>query len=85
MRESIIEIRTESQFHYGSIKTLSPSILIILSALSQFHYGSIKTVVKNIIFMAFLLSQFHYGSIKTRQTEASMAAKEIVSIPLWFD
>ena len=33
----------ESQFHYGSIKTLQDTITYIKSEQSQFHYGSIKT------------------------------------------
>ena len=33
----------ESQFHYGSIKTIRPKKVFPKLAPSQFHYGSIKT------------------------------------------
>ncbi len=40
-----LELR--SQFHYGSIKTISKAILLESELNpSQFHYGSIKTLTK---------------------------------------
>ena len=35
----------QSQFHYGSIKTLELMINISTHRKSQFHYGSIKTMM----------------------------------------
>ena len=55
-----------SQFHYGSIKTMSKSKLSSLKKKSQFHYGSIKTYDPSLIYSRNDLSQFHYGSIKTK-------------------
>ena len=40
--KNIVEIE-KSQFHYGSIKTLSLCTIISKKLKSQFHYGSIKT------------------------------------------
>ena len=54
-----------SQFHYGSIKTISPEDRITKSRKSQFHYGSIKTIIPFKGKAKLVMSQFHYGSIKT--------------------
>ncbi len=77
---------SESQFHYGSIKT---NLLLQgwnYGPQSQFHYGSIKT--GNIRYRARVgneQSQFHYGSIKTYLPAENGKIIDIVSIPLWFD
>ena len=55
-----------SQFHYGSIKTYTPSLVFSKIDLSQFHYGSIKTEYLYEIMDIDVKSQFHYGSIKTK-------------------
>ena len=56
----------QSQFHYGSIKTLIAYYPFIEDLKeSQFHYGSIKTVILSSRKQCSSWSQFHYGSIKT--------------------
>ena len=60
----------KSQFHYGSITTISyPGDFDLYLLESQFHYGSITTLSSSPIFEAGkVMSQFHYGSITTEQT-----------------
>ncbi len=42
--DKIYELENESQFHYGSIKTILQQMPFLSKRLqSQFHYGSIKT------------------------------------------
>ena len=43
---NIVYSISESQFHYGSIKTIYRAIEVVKNITSQFHYGSIKTVNK---------------------------------------
>ena len=55
-----------SQFHYGSIHTLScTSHAFMAWEVSQFHYGSIHTFQLLRYGLEMLVSQFHYGSIHT--------------------
>ena len=42
----------KSQFHYGSIKTITNKIIETDKKVSQFHYGSIKTrkiLINNVV------------------------------------
>ncbi len=74
-----------SQFHYGSIKTISLPEMNQKLIESQFHYGSIKTKVEFIPTKEISESQFHYGSIKTVIRIDTGRDFRRVSIPLWFD
>ena len=75
----------QSQFHYGSIKTILNSKKLAHFAMSQFHYGSIKTYSKSDFLSLCTMSQFHYGSIKTADFLSLCSTISRVSIPLWFD
>ena len=56
-----------SQFHYGSIQTISSADVIENFATpSQFHYGSIQTKLEWAYKLVDKASQFHYGSIQTQ-------------------
>ncbi len=76
----------ESQFHYGSIKTIYKVFHNYHESLkSQFHYGSIKTKSRCGSVREPVKSQFHYGSIKTGNKKIHFNTERNVSIPLWFD
>ncbi len=58
--ESITEVRTTFQFHYGTIESLRCRFGIFRYVLFQFHYGTIESSV------------MFYGSISERYFNSTM-------------
>ncbi len=78
----------ESQFHYGSIKTIYLITHLFITAKSlnstMVRLKLVKVDEQNQSVP--VQSQFHYGSIKTQEkTIKNFVNESWVSIPLWFD
>ena len=73
------------QFHYGTIKSLEPHIMVGHFDQFQFHYGTIKSVRAEADKAEPTLFQFHYGTIKSKVIFQVVHSLGFISIPLWYD
>ena len=72
------------QFHYGTIKRLSPPS----SVTNQCYFNSTMVRLKDIDYRFKVDTyefQFHYGTIKRQAVKRTLMRIHTISIPLWYD